>query len=89
MQNCLCTWALVPILLTRAILLLEFYIMQHIVTLQHLGNEFYLRSTIWTADRNRATIFQSEDAARAGLAKAKQFMKAAQFKAARIVAVQS
>lgn len=55
-----------------------------IVTLSHLGATFYLRRTVWTADLDRADRFETEDAARDQLAKAKQFMKAAQFKAARI-----
>lgn len=55
-----------------------------IVTLNHLGATFYLRRTVWTADLDRADRFETEDAARAQLAKAKPFMKAAQFKAARI-----
>lgn len=55
-----------------------------IVTLHHLGATFYLRRTVWTAELDRADRFETEDAARAQLAKAKPFMKAAQFKAARI-----
>jgi hypothetical protein len=59
----------------------------HIVTLPHLGNTFYLRSTVWTSERDRATVFKSQEAAQAGLQDAKQFMKAKQFKAAHIEAV--
>lgn len=59
----------------------------YLVTLNHNGATFYLRSTIWTADIERATRFESEDAAKAQLLKAKQFMKAAQFKAAKIKAI--
>jgi Mg2+/Co2+ transporter CorC len=58
---------------------------QMLVSLNHNGAVFFLRSTIWTADKSRATVFTTESDAIAGLAKAKQFMKAAQFKAARIV----
>ena len=40
-----------------------------IVTLT-LGETFYLRSTIWTADRSRADEFETEEPAAAQLAKA-------------------
>lgn len=56
----------------------------HIVKLVHLGNTFYLRSTVWTSERERATEFPSAEAAQAQLDKAKQFMKAAQYRAARV-----
>jgi hypothetical protein len=59
--------------------------MPHIVTLAHNGNTFYLRSTIWTSERDRAQVFQSVEAAQAGLLKAKPFMKAAMFRRAAIV----
>lgn len=58
----------------------------YIVTLAHLGNTYYLRSSIWTSQRDRATEYVSAEAAQAGLVKAKQFMKAAQFKAAKVEA---
>ena len=61
----------------------------HIATLSHLGNTFYLRSTVWTSERDRATVFASHEEAQAGLLKAKMFMKAKQFKAARIEAVEA
>lgn len=56
----------------------------YVVTLMHLGNKFYLRSTVWSSERLRATEFPTQDAAVAGLTKAKQFMKAKQFKDAKI-----
>ena len=59
--------------------------MKFIVTLNHLGNEFYLRSTIWVAHRDRATEYVTKEAAQAALDKAKQFMKVAQYKASKIV----
>lgn len=59
--------------------------MNYIVTLNHLGNKFFLRSTIWTADVDRAQKFDTKEAAAEQLNKAKKFMKAAQFKAARVV----
>lgn len=58
--------------------------MTYVVSLTHLGNTFHLRRTIWTADLDRADRFETREAAQASLAKAKPFMKAAQFKAARI-----
>lgn len=60
-----------------------------IVKLIHLGNTFYLRSTVWTSDPERASEFASEEAAKAGLEKARKFMKASQFKAAKIEAKRS
>jgi len=54
------------------------------VTLKYLGQTFYLRNTIWTAYQDRATEFADEAAARAGLEKAKQFMKIGQFRNAKI-----
>lgn len=56
----------------------------HIVTLIHLGNKFYLRNTIWSAHIDRATIYTSAQAAQDALDRAKKFMKAAQYKAAKI-----
>ncbi len=55
-----------------------------VVTLRHNGNLFFLRSTVWTSEQSRATTFATQAEADAGRAKAKQFMKAAQFKAAKI-----
>lgn len=48
----------------------------------------YLRGTIWTfpGALERATVYDTQDKARAALDKAKRFMKAAHYKAARIVA---
>lgn len=63
--------------------------MQSLVKLIHNGNAFYLRSTVWTSALDRATVFASQEAAQAGLLKAKQFMKAAQFKAARVVSAET
>jgi hypothetical protein len=55
-----------------------------IVTLNHLGNTFYLRSTVWSFALDRATRYHTEDAARDALNKARKFMKAAQYRAAKI-----
>lgn len=60
--------------------------MSYVVTLIYLGNKFYLRSTIWTSERLRATEFPTMDAANVQLNKAKQFMKVKQFRAAKIEA---
>ena len=58
-----------------------------IVTLAHSSGTCYLRQTIWTfADRReRATEFATRAAAQAQLDAAKKFMKAAHYKAAKIV----
>lgn len=56
----------------------------YILTLIHLGNKFYLRGTVWSSERTRATEYATQEQAVAALAKAKQFMKAKQFKDARI-----
>ena len=47
--------------------------------------DYYLRSTVWTSDPERAQQFNSAEEARAQLLKAKQFMKASAYKAARII----
>jgi hypothetical protein len=60
-----------------------------IVKLIHLGNTFYLRSTVWTSDPARASEFASEEAAKAGLEKAKKFMKASTAREAKIEAKRS
>jgi hypothetical protein len=58
----------------------------HIVTLNTSAGPFFLRSTIWTSYRDRATEFATPEAARSQLNKAKPFMKATMFKAARVEA---
>jgi hypothetical protein len=59
--------------------------MTYIVTLNHNGQTFPLRGTIWAMNMDRAQVFVSREDAQAALEKARKFMKAAQFKAARIV----
>jgi hypothetical protein len=49
------------------------------------GKVYFLRNTIWTEYADRATRFESAEKARAGLDKARKFMKAATFKAATVV----
>ncbi len=54
------------------------------VTVIHMGNPFYLRSTVWISEPDRATEFKSWDDALAGLRKAKPFMKASIYNKAEI-----
>lgn len=58
--------------------------MQYIVTLIHNGQRWPLRGTTWAYSMDRAQVFASREAAQAALDKARKFMKAAQYKAARI-----
>lgn len=58
-----------------------------IVTVDNGASTFFLKSTIWAFNRESAQVFATEEAARAQLQKAKQFMKAKVFKAAKIVPV--
>lgn len=58
--------------------------MQYVVRLNHLGNDFWLRSTIWVAEKDRGNVFASTELAQAALNRAKMFMKAKQYKAAKI-----
>ncbi len=62
--------------------------MQFIVTTNVTGPTYYLRSTVWTAERTRASVYATEDAARLAIADAKMFNPKAARKA-RIVAVPS
>lgn len=59
-----------------------------IVTLHHMGATFYLRGTIWTAEKDRGDKFASRSNAEFALDKARKFMKAAQFKLARVVSAE-
>lgn len=59
--------------------------MAHIVKITNEGGDHWLRGTTWTFSAERANRFETEDAARAALTKARRFMKASQFKLARIV----
>ena len=56
----------------------------YIVTLIHNGEKWPLRRTTWAFSMDRAQQFETKDAAQKQLDKAKKFMKAAQYKAARI-----
>lgn len=53
-----------------------------IVTLTHNGQKWPLRGTVWAYSMDRAQKFETREAAQIGLDKAKQFMKARQYKAA-------
>ena len=55
-----------------------------IIKLDYQGSTFYLRSTVWTAEQDRATRFDSPELAQAQLDRAKKFMKTANYKAAKI-----
>lgn len=49
------------------------------------GQAYFLRSTIWTSEGDRAQEFATKAAAEAQLEKAKQFMKASVYRNARVV----
>lgn len=53
------------------------------------GYTWYLRGTTWTSDPARAFSWPMEAKAREGLLKAKPFMKAAIYRAARFVEIQA
>jgi len=55
-----------------------------IVTVEHNGETWPLRGTIWALSMERAQKFETRDAAQAALDKARQFMKPALYKKARI-----
>lgn len=59
--------------------------MSFVTTVNHSGNTFYLRGTIWTAYLERATIYPDISTGVAALLKAKPFMPAKLFKAAKII----
>lgn len=58
-----------------------------IVVLDHNGETWPLRGTVWAYSMDRAQQFATREAAQAQLDKAAKFMKKAQFKKARIVEV--
>ena len=61
--------------------------MTWIVTIDHNGETWPLRGTVWAYSMDRAQRFETRELAQAALLKAKPFMKAAMFKKARIVEV--
>jgi hypothetical protein len=60
-----------------------------IVTVNHNGEKWPLRGTVWAYSMDRAQKFETREAAQAALDKAKPFMKAAIFKKAQIEEVVS
>lgn len=60
----------------------------YIVTLMNNGEKWPLRRTTWAFSMDRAQQFATREEAQAQLDKAKQFMKAAQYKAAQYKAAQ-
>ena len=56
-----------------------------IIQVNHNGNTYWLRRTVWSSSADRATQYASREAAQAALDKAKPFMKANAYKAALIV----
>ena len=60
-----------------------------IVTVKNgAGESVPLRGTVWAFSMERAQLFESREAAQAQLDKAKKFMRASTYKAARIEEVQ-
>jgi hypothetical protein len=49
------------------------------------GNTFFLRGTVWSAYIDNAKMFDSKEAAQAGLDKSKQFNPAECYRKARII----
>ena len=47
----------------------------YIATLTNQGFDFYLRGTVWAGAEDRATRFDSQEAALAAIEKARKFMK--------------
>ena len=55
-----------------------------IVTVEHNGEKWPLKGTVWAFSMERAQKFETQADAAAALVKAKKFMKAAIFKKAKI-----
>ena len=45
-----------------------------VVTVENMGNKFWLKGTTWAFSQERADIFETEAAAKASAAKAEKFM---------------
>jgi hypothetical protein len=58
--------------------------MKFVVRTTHLGQDYWLRATVWSRYPDRATPYDSHEDAKAALEKAKPFMKHAAYKAATI-----
>jgi len=63
--------------------------MSFIITVNHSGNEFYLRGTVWTAYSERATVYPDISTGVAALLKAKPFMPLKLFKKAQVIPLKS
>lgn len=60
-----------------------------IVTVTHNGNKVPLRGTVWAFDMDRATKYETREAAQAALDKARKFMRASIYKKAVIEEVET
>jgi hypothetical protein len=56
-----------------------------VVTPNAVGEMVPLRGSVWAFSMERAQVFETKEAAEAALLKAKKFMKAKTFKAAKII----
>ena len=54
--------------------------MSYIATVRNAGNDWYLRGTTWTGERERAQVFTSLDRAVDACRTAKKFMKPAVYR---------
>ena len=45
-----------------------------VVTVENMGNKFWLRGTTWAFSQERADVFETEAAAKASAVKAEKFM---------------
>lgn len=59
--------------------------MKYIATVKNNGIDFWLRGTVWSYDKGRATRHDTAEAAQKALDKAKQFMTTAIYRRAVIV----
>lgn len=62
---------------------------KHIVRTVNDGQPFYLRGTTWSFHLDRAQQFETTEAARAALERAKPFMKSRAYKAAYLETIAS
>jgi hypothetical protein len=61
--------------------------MKFVITLTYLGNTLWMRSTVTTLEFDRASRFDSREAAQANIDKARKFHKVKTIKAMQIVEV--
>lgn len=50
--------------------------MAYVVTVMNKGTQFWLRGTTWAFHRDRANVFETQEAAQAAIAKASKFIHA-------------